>query len=34
LFISCRSSLVEFWGFLMYTIISPTNNDTLTSSGM
>jgi hypothetical protein len=29
LFISWRSSLVEFLGLLMYTIISSTNNDTL-----
>jgi hypothetical protein len=27
LFISCRSSLVEFWGSLKYTIISFANSD-------
>ena len=32
LFISCRSSLVEFLWLLMYTIISSVNNNTLTSS--
>jgi hypothetical protein len=31
-FISGRSSLVEFWGSLVYIIISSTNSDTLTSS--
>ena len=31
LFISQRSSLVEFWGLLMYTIISSANSDTFTS---
>ena len=31
-FISCRSSLVEFLGSLMYTIISSANNESLTSS--
>ena len=31
-FISCRSSLVEFFGSLMYTIISSANNESLTSS--
>ena len=32
LFISCRSSLVEFWGSLMYAIISSVNINTLISS--
>ena len=32
LFISYRSSLVEFWGSFMYTIISPTKSNTLNSS--
>ena len=31
-FISCRSSLVEFLGSLMYTIISSANYESLTSS--
>ena len=31
-FISCRSSLVEFLGSLMYTNISSANNESLTSS--
>lgn len=30
-FISYRSSLVEFWGSLIYTIISSANSGTLTS---
>jgi hypothetical protein len=30
LLISCRSSLVEFWGSLMYTIKSSANSDNLT----
>jgi hypothetical protein len=32
LFISCRSSLVEILGWLMYTIISSAYSDTLTST--
>jgi hypothetical protein len=32
LVIGCRSSLVEFLWLLMYTIISSSNSDTLTSS--
>ena len=31
-FISSRSSQVEFWGLLIYTIISSANSDILTSS--
>jgi hypothetical protein len=31
-YISCRSFLVEFLGATKYTIISPTNNDSLISS--
>ena len=31
-FIRCRSFLMEFFGSLMYTIISSANKDTLTSS--
>ena len=31
-FFSCRSSLVEFCGSVIYTIISTVNNHTLTSS--
>ena len=31
-FINCRSSLVEFLGSLMYTIILSANNESLTSS--
>jgi hypothetical protein len=32
LFISCRSSMVGFWGSLKYTIISSASDDILTSS--
>jgi hypothetical protein len=32
LFIHCRSSLVDFLGSLMYTIISSANSNILTSS--
>ena len=32
LFISCRSSLMEFFGLLKHTIRSSVNSDTLTSS--
>jgi hypothetical protein len=32
LFISCRKTLVEFWGSLKYAIISSVNSDILTSS--
>lgn len=31
-FITCRSSLLEFWWSFMDTIIPPENSDTLTSS--
>ena len=31
-FLTCRSCLVQFLGSLMYTIISPANNKSLTSS--
>jgi hypothetical protein len=32
LYTRCRCSLIEFWGLLMYTILSSANIDTLTSS--
>jgi hypothetical protein len=32
MFTSCRSSLVEFWGLLIYTIIFSANSNTLISS--